>query len=97
MFVIRDCTPESLRLSHVQGKNVWDYEQIYDPDEPHKAMSDDARVWRVYNDESERQDADLVEGWRSTLDTQLIFVSHHLSRTSLVLISTLHRLVFSPL
>jgi hypothetical protein len=54
---------------------VWDYEQVYDPDEPRKTMSDDARVWRVYNDESERQDADLVEGWRSTLDTQLIFVS----------------------
>jgi hypothetical protein len=37
-------------------------------------MSDDARVWRVYNDEAERVDAEMVEGWRSILDTLLIFV-----------------------
>jgi hypothetical protein len=85
VVIVRDCMPELLRLNHVQGKYVWNYQEIYDPDEPDKAMSDNARVWRVYNDESERQDADLVEGWRSTLDTQLIFVSRHLPGISLML------------
>jgi hypothetical protein len=56
------------------GGYVWNYEQIYEEDEVAKAMDDDARVWRVYNDEAERQDADMVDGWRSTLDTLLIFV-----------------------
>jgi hypothetical protein len=38
-------------------------------------MGDNARVWHVYNDEADRIDAEMVDGWRSTLDTLLIFVS----------------------
>ena len=38
-------------------------------------LSENARVWQVYNAEADRRDADMVEGWRSTLDTLLIFVS----------------------
>ena len=38
-------------------------------------MDDGARVWRVSNDESERIDVELVEGWTGTLDTLFIFVS----------------------
>ena len=38
-------------------------------------MEDNARVWRVYLDESDRIDTELVNGWKSTLDTLLIFVS----------------------
>jgi hypothetical protein len=38
-------------------------------------MGDNARVWRVFNDEADRIDAERVDGWRSTLDTLLIFVS----------------------
>jgi hypothetical protein len=38
-------------------------------------LSENARVWRVYNDEADQRDAEMVEGWRSTLDTLLIFVS----------------------
>jgi hypothetical protein len=38
-------------------------------------LTEDARVWRVYNDEADRHEAEMVEGWRSTLDTLLVFVS----------------------
>jgi hypothetical protein len=37
-------------------------------------MGDHARVWRVYNDEADRIDEDMVTGWKGTLDTLLIFV-----------------------
>jgi hypothetical protein len=37
-------------------------------------MGDHARVWRVYNAEADRIDAEMVAGWRGTLDTLLIFV-----------------------
>ena len=36
--------------------------------------SDNARVWRVYLDESDWIDNEMVNGWRGTLDTLLIFV-----------------------
>jgi hypothetical protein len=38
-------------------------------------MGDNARVWRVYLDETDQIDAELVNSWKSTLDTLLIFVS----------------------
>lgn len=54
---------------------VWnDYEKIYPDDEYRKEMEDGARVWRVYNDEAERIDREKLDDWKSTLDTQLIFV-----------------------
>jgi hypothetical protein len=85
-----------LLLNDATGRNVWDYEQIYDKDEASKAMDDDARVWRVYNDEAERIDAEKVEGWKSTLNTMLIFVSFipHLIIHDSTLID-IRRLVFS--
>jgi hypothetical protein len=51
-----------------------DYNQKYPEDDYMEEMSDNARVWRVYNDEADRIDAEMVDGWRSTLDTPLIFV-----------------------
>jgi hypothetical protein len=37
-------------------------------------LTENARVWRVYNDEADRSDAEMVAGWTSTLDTLFIFV-----------------------
>lgn len=56
------------------GSHVTDYNNLYPEDEYMEEMSENARVWRVYLDESDREDAELVNGWRSTLDTLLIFV-----------------------
>ena len=38
-------------------------------------MADNARVWRVANDETERSDAEMVNGWLGTVDSLLLFVS----------------------
>lgn len=70
--------------------------KIYDEDPYMEEMSDNARVWRVYLDESDRIDAELVNGWISTLDTLLIFV-RALSTSFLVRnTNTSRRPVFSP-
>ena len=54
--------------------NADDYANIYPEDVYMEEMGENARVWRVYLDESDRIDAATVDGWRSTLDTLLIFV-----------------------
>lgn len=39
-------------------------------------MSEAARVFLVFNDERERIDNELIEGWLAILNTLLIFVSN---------------------
>ena len=62
-------------MNDISVKNLGDYNRIYPEDEYGEEMSDNARVWRVYNDESDRIDAEMVAGWKGTLDTLLIYVS----------------------
>ncbi|KAL1753652.1 hypothetical protein FB107DRAFT_186231, partial [Schizophyllum commune] len=50
-----------------------DYEQKYDEDEYCKEMAPNARFWRVYLDEAHIYDAEMIEGWRDTLDVLLVF------------------------
>jgi hypothetical protein len=47
---------------------------MYPEDEYMEEMDNNARVWRVYLDEADRDDTELVGGWVGTLDTLLIFV-----------------------
>ena len=54
--------------------NPFDYEQKYDEDEYCKEMAPNARFWRVYLDEAHIYDAEMIEGWRDTLDVLLVFV-----------------------
>jgi hypothetical protein len=61
-------------LTSSVANNLGDYYQIYPEDEYNEEMENNARVWRVYNDEADRIDAEMVAGWRGTLDTLLIFV-----------------------
>jgi hypothetical protein len=64
-----------LLLRSSVANNLGDYYQIYPEDEyDEEFKGDNARVWRVYNDEADRIDAEMVAGWRGTLDTLLIFV-----------------------
>lgn len=51
------------------------YEKIYEEDECYKELDTDARIWKVSNDESDRNDNELVDDWTKSLDTQLLFVS----------------------
>lgn len=38
-------------------------------------MGDNARVFCVYNDEKDKVDNEMVQGWLAILNTLLIFVS----------------------
>jgi len=53
--------------------NPDDYDKIYPEDPYMEETSDNARVWRVYLDESDRNDNEMANGWRETLSTLLIF------------------------
>ncbi|KAL1690614.1 hypothetical protein GGG16DRAFT_55262 [Schizophyllum commune] len=50
-----------------------DYERKYAPDPYGEEIGDSARVWRVYVDESQKVDAEMVDGLNGTLDVLLVF------------------------
>ncbi|KAL1677194.1 hypothetical protein EV122DRAFT_279317 [Schizophyllum commune] len=58
-----------------QGKsaNPYDYEQKYAEDAYGEELGANARFWHVLLDEAQTYDADLVTGWRDTLDVLLVF------------------------
>jgi len=66
-------TNSNIRPNYSSGTNWGDYNQIYPEDAYMEEMSEEARVWRVYNDEADRVDSEMVEVWKSTLNTLLIF------------------------
>ena len=37
-------------------------------------MGPNARVWRVYQDEADMYDTEMIEGWQGTTDVLLVFV-----------------------
>ncbi|KAL1682222.1 hypothetical protein EV122DRAFT_274662 [Schizophyllum commune] len=52
-----------------------DYSEIY-PEDPYGAeVGENARVWRVYLDESGQFDDDMIQGFRDTLDVHLVFAA----------------------
>ena len=59
------------------ASRISDYEQIYEPDKYGQEMGPEARVWRVYLDEAEIYDRELLDGYRDTLDVLLVFVGAH--------------------
>ncbi|KAI4522684.1 hypothetical protein K525DRAFT_283499 [Schizophyllum commune Loenen D] len=55
------------------GSNSYDYEQKYDEDTYGEELGNNARFWHVLLDEGRVHDAELVDGWRDTLDVLLVF------------------------
>jgi hypothetical protein len=51
-----------------------DYDHKYPKDELFRELDDDARIWKIYNDEAEIFDREMVESAGDTLDILLIFV-----------------------
>ncbi|KAL1715807.1 hypothetical protein EV715DRAFT_275500 [Schizophyllum commune] len=60
-------------VSDLNVANPFDYEQKYEQDEYGKEQGSSARFWRVFLDESQVYDTELIEGWRDTLDVLLVF------------------------
>lgn len=62
-------------LCKPQGRPNDDYEAKYEPDAWGEEAGPNARIWRVYLDEAEAYDHEMVEQWRDTVDSLLVFVS----------------------
>ena len=60
-------------LIHCVGGSTWgDYKKIYPEDEYLKELDKGVCVWWVYNDESERADVEMVDGWKNTLNVRSV-------------------------
>ncbi|KAH8822281.1 hypothetical protein DL96DRAFT_1819808 [Flagelloscypha sp. PMI_526] len=58
------------------GIRNFDYDSKYpNEDPPGEEASENARVWRIYNDEAELFDDDMLHGFRDTLDSLLVFAA----------------------
>ncbi|KAK0227807.1 hypothetical protein IW262DRAFT_1347315, partial [Armillaria fumosa] len=57
----------------MQGNDTYDYEQKYPEDAPYEEAAPAARVWKTYEDESRRHDANMVEESRDSVDVLLVF------------------------
>ncbi|KAJ3730283.1 hypothetical protein C8R42DRAFT_568486, partial [Lentinula raphanica] len=53
----------------------YDYEEKYDPDPLGDEMKENARVWKVYLDEAESHDFEMITGFRDTIDALLVFAA----------------------
>ncbi|KAK7456347.1 hypothetical protein VKT23_010593 [Stygiomarasmius scandens] len=57
------------------GGRSYNYEEKYAPDPSGERLSDNARVWKVYLDEAENYDDDMLKGFRDTIDSLLVFAA----------------------
>ncbi|KAK7456343.1 hypothetical protein VKT23_010589 [Stygiomarasmius scandens] len=57
------------------GGRSYNYEEKYAPDPSGERLSDNARVWKVYLDEAESYDEDMLKGFRDTIDSLLVFAA----------------------
>ncbi|KAF5340832.1 hypothetical protein D9758_017062 [Tetrapyrgos nigripes] len=57
------------------GTRDYDYTRKYPQDELGKEASENARVWKVYLDEAEAFDDEMLKGFRDTLDALLVFAA----------------------
>ncbi|KAF5340827.1 hypothetical protein D9758_017064 [Tetrapyrgos nigripes] len=57
------------------GTRDYDYTRKYPQDEFGKEARENARVWKVYLDEAETFDGEMLKGFMDTLDTLLVFAA----------------------
>ncbi|KAF9020724.1 hypothetical protein BDZ89DRAFT_1138474 [Hymenopellis radicata] len=72
------CAERVATRSGLAVDELCDYEQKYAPDEEHKEMSPNARVWKVYLDECRKFDTRRFEEWRDGLDVFVVFAFQRL-------------------
>ncbi|KAJ7595586.1 ankyrin repeat-containing domain protein [Mycena floridula] len=61
--------------SSYSGNRTYDYEEKYAPDPRGHEVKPNARVWKVYLDESESYDDDMLRSFRDTIDALLVFAA----------------------
>ncbi|KAH8832048.1 hypothetical protein DL96DRAFT_1459452, partial [Flagelloscypha sp. PMI_526] len=71
------------------GGKTYNYEEKYAEDAPGDELGPDARAFKVYNDEAEKYDADMIRGFRDSLDGLLVFASLFSGVVTTILIQTI--------
>ncbi|CUA77041.1 hypothetical protein RSOLAG22IIIB_12500 [Rhizoctonia solani] len=70
-----------ISITRTQSESQGNFSKLYSADTIPKfdeygaELGKEARVWKVYIDETDRWDAELVDGWNKSLDVILVFVS----------------------
>ncbi|KZW02449.1 hypothetical protein EXIGLDRAFT_637456, partial [Exidia glandulosa HHB12029] len=76
-----DCNADTARpdpddhffASYPVDKATTEFKRIYPPDAFGQELGSNARVWKVYKDESTVYDKAMLDAWNKTLDILLIF------------------------
>ncbi|KAK7445071.1 hypothetical protein VKT23_014933 [Stygiomarasmius scandens] len=61
--------------SSYTGNRDYDYEKKYPPDPYGEEAGEDARIWKVYLDEAEAYDDEMLKGFRETINSLLVFAA----------------------
>ncbi|KAK7445076.1 hypothetical protein VKT23_014938 [Stygiomarasmius scandens] len=61
--------------SSYTGNRDYDYEKKYPPDPYGQEIGEDARIWKVYLDEAEAYDDEMLKGFRETINSLLVFAA----------------------
>ncbi|CCO36101.1 hypothetical protein BN14_10224 [Rhizoctonia solani AG-1 IB] len=69
---------------------------MMEPDEYGAELGKEARVWKVYVKESDRSDAELVDGWNKSLDVILVFAALFSAISTAFLIESSKKLQQDP-
>ncbi|KAH8809560.1 hypothetical protein DL96DRAFT_1473429, partial [Flagelloscypha sp. PMI_526] len=79
----------AIHFKRITGGKTYNYEEKYPEDAPGEEVGDDARVFKVYNDEAEKYDADMIRGFRDSLDGLLVFASLFSAVVTTILMQTI--------
>ncbi|KIK56857.1 hypothetical protein GYMLUDRAFT_775099 [Collybiopsis luxurians FD-317 M1] len=60
--------------SFYTGTRTYNYSEKYAPDPLGQEIKENARVWKVYLDEAESYDDEMLKGFKDTIDSLLIFL-----------------------
>ncbi|KAJ7585117.1 hypothetical protein C8J56DRAFT_1089247, partial [Mycena floridula] len=74
--------------SSYSGNRTYDYEEKYAPDLKGHQARPNARVWKVYLDESDSYDKDMLRSFRDTIDALLVFAALFSGVVTTLLIQT---------
>ncbi|KAH8822482.1 hypothetical protein DL96DRAFT_1470581, partial [Flagelloscypha sp. PMI_526] len=76
-------------IHKIIGGKTYNYEEKYPEDAPGDELGADARIFKVYNDEAEKYDADMIRGFKDSLDGLLVFASLFSAVVTTLLVETI--------
>ncbi|KAJ3818578.1 hypothetical protein F5878DRAFT_697896 [Lentinula raphanica] len=74
---------------YISGSRSYDYREKYEDDAEKEWLAENARVWKVYLDEAELKDNELLAGFKDTIDALLIFAALFSAVVTSFIISTI--------